>query len=232
MERFDLEANTANLINEFDKASFNGTLSILEWFYKALNYKSLFEGDFAETIYKRLIERGYTEVLNPVDELNCYKALIQTSNDLNSEKVGYTIISLLLKNINEKTPISPDLAQFVEIYNETFNKEKTHAGMMKNIQDSIGENVVFVIIRDGRIELLTGTLNEVDPYHSVTIDEERYPFIGFNIEINKITNQDGKVLFNNHLASTTDMLDDANVIEKKNLKLFGNNYNKELRKVC
>ncbi len=232
MERFDLEANTANLINEFDKASFNGTLSILEWFYKALNYKSLFEGEFAETIYKRLINQGYTGIQNPTDELNCYKAIMQNSSTLNSEKLGSTIISLLLKSLSEKAPIPSSLVQFVEIYNEIYNKEATHVEMMKNMQESIGESVVFVVIREGRVELLTGKLNEVDPYHSVTINEEKYPFIGFNIEINKITNNDGKILFNNHLASTTDILDDLNIIEMKKIKLFGNNYKKELRRAC
>ena len=68
MERFDLEVNTANLINEFDKASFNGTISILEWFYKTINYKGIFESDFSDTIYKRLISNGYTEIKNPKEE--------------------------------------------------------------------------------------------------------------------------------------------------------------------
>ncbi len=157
---------------------------------------------------------------------------MQNSSTLNSEKLGSTIISLLLKSLSEKAPIPSSLVQFVEIYNEIYNKEATHAEMMKNMQESIGESVVFVVIREGRVELLTGKLNEVDPYHSVTINEEKYPFIGFNIEINKITNNDGKILFNNHLASTTDILDDLNIIEMKKIKLFGNNYKKELRRAC
>lgn len=232
MEQFNLEVKTANLINEFDKASFLGTVSILEWFYKAINYKGIFESDFADTIYKRLISLGYQEVTNPIEELESFKNLMQKSSEFDYEKVGFTIISLILKNIKEKTEMPSSLEQFICIYNQTFNKDNTFSAMMKELNNSIGSDIVFAIIRNGKVELLTGTLEEVEDYHSVTINGTKYPFIGYQVEINKITTSDGQVLFSNHLSSTSDILDEYNIIEKKNIELFGNNYNKELKKVC
>ena len=232
MERFDLEVNTANLINEFDKASFNGTISILEWFYKTINYKGIFESDFSDTIYKRLISNGYTEITNPIEELESFKRLMGSSNNSDAEKVGYTLIALILKCIKDHAALTPSLEQFVALYNEIYNKENTFSHMMELLTESIGKEVVFVIIRECKIELLTGKLEGVEEYHSVTINGEKYPFIGYNVEINKITNSDGTVLYNNNLASSADLLVDYGTIEKKNKDLFGNRYNKELKKVC
>lgn len=232
MEQFNLEVKTANLISDFDKACSNGTISILEWFYKAINYKGIFESDFADVMHSKLTLLGYKEVTSPAEELEGFKSLMQKGGYDDSEKVGSTIISLILKCLNEKSPLSQVLEQFISIYNQTFNKEHTFDGMMNALKGAIGSEVTFVLIKEGKIELQTGTLDEVDDYRSVTISGVNYPFIGHNTAINKITTSEVSVLFNNSLSKTTDNLSGEDIIEKKNIELFGNKYTKELKKVC
>ena len=74
----------------------------------------------------------------------------------------------------------------------------------------------------GQLKLLTGIIEEVEPFKSVTISGERYPFVGYEVEINKISSNYGKILYNNSCASINDDLVDVKEIEKRRAKLFGN----------
>lgn len=224
MEIFKVESNIANLINEFNVSSFNSVSSILSWFNKAINYKGIFESEFGRSLVSSLKKLGYSGLTSPHEELEHYKKLMHTSTTENAESIGYTLISLIIKSIEDNNSLSPYLEQLIAIYNQNYNKEKTFNDMMDSLTASIGNYVVFVIIRDGSVKLLSGTLNGIVPYQRVVIDGIEYPFIGFNIEINKITSNDGKVLYSNILSSPKDDLIDYSVIEKMNNKLFGEKY--------
>lgn len=224
MEKFSLESNVANLINEFNESSFKGAASVLGWFYEAIKYKGIFESSFGTTVLNTLKNAGYTEVASPKSELENFRILMKSNPDDNEEKVGYTLISLILKSIKETNSISPYLEQLIAVYNQNYNKDKVFKNMMDLLISSVGNYVVFVIIRDSSVKLASGKLEGVIPYQKVIIDGVEYPFIGYNIEINKITSNDGKELFSNILSSPKDDLTDYNIIAKKNRCLFGDNY--------
>ncbi len=229
MEKFSLESNVANLINEFNELSLKGSSSVLGWFYEAIKYKGIFESSFGTTVFNTLKNAGYTEVTSTKDELENFKVLMQSNPTDNEEKVGYTLISLILKSIKETNSISPYLEQLIAVYNQNYNKDKVFKNMMDLLSSSVGNYVVFVIIRDASVKLASGKLEGVIPYQKVIIDGVEYPFIGYNIEINKITSNDGKELFSNILSSPKDDLTDYNVIAKKNRCLFGDNYKENNR---
>ncbi|MCH5166706.1 MAG: hypothetical protein J1F35_02320 [Erysipelotrichales bacterium] len=225
MEQFDLETSTNTLLDEFELVSFKGTMSILEWFYKAANFSSIFEERrYSEKIYTRLIEKGYDEVQSPIEEKKCFKKLMERTEDDSEQRVGYYIISLIMKKLKENKVLPASLIQFISIYNETYNKKKTYETMMENLKETIGEDVVFIVCEYGSIKLLAGTLENVDPFHSVTISGETYAFIGSQRAIAKITDNNGKTIYNNARATDYDKISNSSIIEKKCEDLFGNNY--------
>ena len=225
MEQFDLQSSTNVLLEEFDMASNNGTMSILEWFYKAVSYTSIFEkNEYSKRIYDRLIGKGYDEIQSSIEEKNCFKKLMERTEDDSEQRVGYYIISLIMKCLKENKPLPAFLIQFISIYNETYNKKKTYETMMEDLKEAVGEDVTFIVCEYGSIKLLAGTLESVDPFHSVTINGEIYAFIGSQRAISKITNSYGRTIYNNARATDYDKLRDFSIIEKKCVDLFGNNY--------
>lgn len=229
MEHFDVEISIANLINEFSELKTADNLSILDWFYRAINYRSIFESRFKETIVTVLKEKGVTELTTPKEELESFKSLMKKDETSNVESIGNTLLSLILKSLIENHSITPYLEQLIIVYNETYNKEKTFSEMMRKLKSAIGEEIVFVLIRNRAVELITGKLESVNAYNNVVIDGIEYPFVGQNIEINKISTSSGLVLYSNITASPKDDLTDYKTLEKKKKTLFGNNYNGELK---
>lgn len=224
MEQFDLRKEVDAQINKFETALLNGTVSILEWFYNSLNIKMIFEDEsIADVLYKRLVTKGYKEIDNPIEELECFKRLMKRQADDSAERIGNILISLIMNNLHNNKSMEPPLVQFIEIYNETYNQERTYATMMNNLHDSIGESVTFVAIINSKIKLLTGTIESVDDYKSININGENYPFIGFGIAISKITSNFGKILYNNSHVALNDNLVDISEINKKNEETFGSN---------
>lgn len=224
MEQIDLKRKIDLHINKFEIALKQGAVSILEWFYDALDFKMIFEDEnISKAIYNRLVEEGYKDIETPIEEFECFKILMKRDQDSSAERVGNSLISLIMKNILEQQSIVPPLIQFIEIYNETYNQERTYAKMMDNLNDSIGDDVTFVAIIDGEIKLLTGTMDDVDVYKSVTINGKKYPFIGFQIAISKITSNFGKILYNNSHVALNDKLVDIEEINQKNEETFGLN---------
>lgn len=225
MEQFDLKTATNILLDEFYMISDKDTIALLEWFYRAINYKSIFEvPENAKKIYNRLLSRGYEEVKNSHEEYECFKKLMERTVDDSEERVGSYLISLVMKSLKENKPLPVSVEQLICIYNETYNKKHTYENMMASLETSVGGSVVFVISEYGKLNLLTGTLVDVDPFHSVTIDNEIYAFIGSERVISKITDINGKVLYNNGRATSYDNLRDSSKIEKQSQDLFGRNY--------
>ena len=201
MEQFSLKKEVDKQISKFETALINGPVSLLEWFYNSLNINMIFEDEsIADVLYKRLESKGYQEINNPIEELECFKRLMRREDDNSAERIGFSLLSLIMKNLHDHKRLSPPLVQFIEIYNETYNQERTYASMMNSLHEAIGENVTFVAIINGQIKLLTGTIENVEDYKSVTISGEKYPFIGFQVAISKITSNFGKILYNNSIV--------------------------------
>lgn len=232
MEQYNLESEINNVLNLFETTNMSDVVSILEWFYKTLDNQIIFENDkSADMLYKALISNNYHEIDSPIEELECYKRLMKKSDDNSKERVGYQLISLIMKSLKEHKRISSVLRQFIEIYNETYNKEKTYASMMNSLKECVGESVTYVVLLKGEIKLLTGILESVEEYKSVTINGERYPFVGYQVEISKITSIYGKTLYNNSHVSLSDDLSNIAIIKRKNEELFGNTYDESLKKI-
>lgn len=228
MEHFDVEVSIANLINEFNETSMKDNTSILEWFYKSLNYKSIFRSRFLDTIIKSLKDKGIREIKDSNEELETFKRLMKNESELDIFELSDALLSLILRSLVEHQTITPYLEQLILVYNETYNNENIYKEMMSKLKSAIGENVVFVLIKNGNVNLFSGKLESVDSYNSVVIDGREYPFIGHNIEINKIS-CDGIILYSNVISSPKDDLKDNNVIEEKKNKLFGSNYHDTFR---
>lgn len=212
-------------IDYFSSTSFNNTISILEWFYNMRNYKIIFEDEtMSNLIYDRLLSLEYKELDSAIEEAFYIRKLLRGDSEEEMENIGSTLISLIMSHLKEHKSLEPYIRQFIEIYNEKFNKSKTYDKMMNSLKESIGEDIVFVVIIKNELKLLTGKLEEVDAYKSLTINGEVYPFIGNNIAINKITTNAGELLFNNSNISIQDELDDEKVVEKKREGLFKDNY--------
>lgn len=224
MEQFDLRKVVDAQISKFETALENGTVSILEWFYNSLNIKMIFEdASIADVLYNRLVNKGYKEIDNPKEELECFKRLMKRQVDDSAERIGNSLISLIMNNLHNHKSMTPPLIQFIEIYNETYNQERTYAIMMNNLHEAIGGSVTFVALINGKIKLLTGTIESVEDYKSITISGENYPFIGFQVAISKITSNLGKILYNNSHVALNDKLVDISEINKKNEETFGSN---------
>lgn len=224
MEQFDLRKEVDAQISKFETALENGTVSILEWFYNSINIKMIFEDEsIADVIYNHLVGKNYKEIDNPIEELECFKRLMKREIDDSAERIGNILISLIMKNLHDHKSMTPPLIQFIEIYNETYNQERTYATMMNNLHNAIGENVTFVVLINGQIKLLTGTIENVDDYKNITISGESYPFIGLGVAISKITSNFGKILYNNSHVALNDKLVDKSEINKKNEETFGAN---------
>lgn len=227
MEQFDLKKEVDTYISKFEAALLQDTVSLLEWFYNIININMIFEDEsISNALYKRLIDKGYKEINNLIEELECFKRLMKREADTSAERIGYSLISLIMKNLHEHTRLTPPLIQFIEIYNETYNQERTYASMMNLLHEEIGKSVTFVAIINGQIKLLTGIIESVEDYKSVTISGEKYPFIGFQVAISKITSNFGKILYNNSHVALNDKLIDVGEINRKNEETFGANIKK------
>lgn len=234
MEQYNYERELELKIKELETATINnaGAKSILEWFYVNMDNIDLFEKEeYASLILKTLKNAGFQENTTPKEELDCLNKLLSKHEDNSSEVNGSLIISLIMDSIKNNVRMPIEYKQLVEMYNEKYNKETIMPEMMKTIEEHIGENVTFIVLLNGKIRILTGTLKELDPYKTVTIDDERYPFIGYHVGIIKIVTEFGKMLYNNSYLSNEDNLDDFSVIEKKNQELFGDNYKEALNKL-
>lgn len=227
MEQFNLKSSTNNLLEEFELISDKGFMAVLEWFYQAKDFKNIFTTpEYAKRLYNRLVSKGYKEILSAREELECFKELMKKDEQNDGERIGIYLISLIMKSLKEESPLSVSLEQFICIYNEIYNKIRTYESMMENLKNHIGESVVYIINEYGKLKFLSGTLDAVDAFHSVTINGEIKNFIGFQEVLAQITDSDGKVLYNNGQATLYDDLNDYNAIEKRCENLFGNNYRK------
>lgn len=224
MEQYNAKINTSNLLSSFNAASDYGTIGILKWFNDISDKRQVFDESLCNSLITTLKSRGYASLTSPADELKSFKSLMQKDEVRTPEEIGSTLIALIIRSLKESNGLAPYIEQLISVFNQTYNKEDTYKSMMKNLSAFVGSSVVFVVIRNRTVNLLSGKLEEVIPFDKVMIDGASYPFIGYNVEINKITSNDGKILYSNILSSPKDDLTDEAGIAKKNRDLFGNNY--------
>lgn len=220
----------SELLNSFEKADLNNAVSVLEWFYKSINQLLVSENQ-TEIIYNRLIEKGYKEISSAKEELDCYNMLMKDKESASAERIGYVLISLILKSLKEYQTLDMSLVCFIRIFNERFNNEKTYSNMMNYLNESIGKNIIFSGYINGSSFLKNGILEKVDAYKTITVNGERIPFIGYNTAIATVYDDNGNLLYSNTKVGKNYDLTNFSEIEKLNYETFGNNYNDSLKRV-
>lgn len=224
--------NRINLyINELDKVDLANPLVVLEWFYKVSDASIMFQiSEVSDLIYTKLINNGYREVLSSEEEAKTYYSLIN-ARMINLDDLARNIIALILKSIKEHKSIDLTVQSFIKIFNEKFNAEDIFNLMMERLKNNIGTRIVATIVVNNEFILKVGTLNQVNDYVSITIDEEIIPFIGKNVAISKINNINGNSLYNNSRVIPSMDLSNATNITRLNEEIFKDNYRQAVAKV-
>lgn len=224
--------NRINLyINELDKVDLANPLVVLEWFYKVSDASIMFQiSEVSDLIYTKLINNGYREVLSSEEEAKTYYSLIN-ARMINLDDLARNIIALILKSIKEHKSIDLTVQSFIKIFNEKFNAEDIFSLMMERLKNNIGTRIVATIVVNNEFILKVGTLNQVNDYVSITIDEEIIPFIGKNVAISKINNINGNSLYNNSRVIPSMDLSNATNITRLNEEIFKDNYRQAVAKV-
>ncbi|MBO5475342.1 MAG: hypothetical protein J5982_02410 [Bacilli bacterium] len=224
--------NRINLyINELDKVDLANPLVVLEWFYKVSDASIMFQiSEVSDLIYTKLINNGYREVLSSEEEAKTYYSLIN-ARMINLDDLARNIIALILKSIKEHKSIDLTVQSFIKIFNEKFNAEDIFSLMMERLKNNIGTRIVATIVVNNEFILKVGTLNQVNDYVSITIDEEIIPFIGKNIAISKLNSINGNSLYNNSRVIPSMDLSNATNITRLNEEIFKDNYRQAVAKV-
>lgn len=224
--------NRINLyINELDKVDLANPLFVLEWFYKVSDASIMFQiSEVSDLIYTKLINNGYREVLSSEEEAKTYYSLIN-ARMINLDDLARNIIALILKSIKEHKSIDLTVQSFIKIFNEKFNAEDIFSLMMERLKNNIGTRIVATIVVNNEFILKVGTLNQVNDYVSITIDEEIIPFIGKNIAISKLNSINGNSLYNNSRVIPSMDLSNATNITRLNEEIFKDNYRQAVAKV-
>ena len=224
--------NRINLyINELDKVDLTNPLVVLEWFYKVSDASIMFQiSEVSDLIYTKLINNGYREVLSSEEEAKTYYSLIN-ARMINLDDLARNIIALILKSIKEHKSIDLTVQSFIKIFNEKFNAEDIFSLMMERLKNNIGTRIVATIVVNNEFILKVGTLNQVNDYVSITIDEEIIPFIGKNIAISKLNSINGNSLYNNSRVIPSMDLSNSTNITRLNEEIFKDNYRQAVAKV-
>lgn len=224
--------NRINLyINELDKVDLANPLVVLEWFYKVSDASIMFQiSEVSDLIYTKLINNGYGEVLSSEEEAKTYYSLIN-ARMINLDDLARNIIALILKSIKEHKSIDLTVQSFIKIFNEKFNAEDIFNLMMERLKNNIGTRIVATIVVNNEFILKVGTLNQVNDYVSIIIDEETIPFIGKNVAISKINNINGNSLYNNSRVIPSMDLSNVTNITRLNEEIFKDNYRQAVAKV-
>ena len=224
--------NRINLyISELDKVDLTNPLVVLEWFCKIRDAFVMFElTEVSDLVYNKLISQGYREVISNEEEIKTYYSLVN-SRMMNMDDLSRNIIALILKQLKEHKALDLTITSFINMFNEKFNTEDIFNLMMERLKNNIGIRIVATIVVNNEFILKVGTLNQVNDYVSITVDEETIPFIGKNIAISKINSINGNSLYNNSRVIPSMDLSNATNITRLNEEIFKDNYRQAVAKV-
>lgn len=234
-----MEANNniyRNKINSYllqlNEANIQDASSVLMWFYRIKDANIMFETyEVSDYVYNRLRNNGYDEIHESEEEKGVILLINGSSENVNKNTIARRIISVILRKLKKHESLDLALLSLVEMFNERFNRDVVFSYMMDRLHESVGLRVTFNAIRDGKFCLITGVLDEVDDYKSITVDGIKYPFIDINTGINRIATISGNVLFNNGSLNTRVNLSDVEEVKKLGEEIFMDKYRQELPKV-
>lgn len=240
MREFNLQNEVNNLLESLDDVDFSNVKSILGWFYKGIDYNSMYENlEIAKYVYFKLKENGYRAMVNPEEELKTFNALINSKGKVDPGILGKSIISQIMESIRKCRSFNTSLTYLIEMYNQLYNKEYACSIMMNSLKNNIGNEILYVAFNEGVRILRTGTLLNVEPYKSITVTDPesspgyggiRIPFVGFRTAITSIHSSSGMCLYSNSLIEEGYNIQDFKKIEKLNMDTFGENYNNTIKR--
>lgn len=195
MESLSLSQQKTRIFTQMFMLSFQGATELLAYLYDIKKYLSYLNKNEANALISFLEKNGYKEI-SPLEELETFKSLM-SNKTLSGEIVGFKLLGLIIKELKSDNNISSTTNSLLTLFNEKYNKDIYYEEIMDNLKDSINKPVVMLYIKEAEKKLVSGIVNSVEEYNSITIDGVRYPFIGLGMAICRIDNVEGRELYLN-----------------------------------
>lgn len=201
MKVFSLEGEVQNLINELNNLNLSNAFNVLEWFYKTIDFNSMFEDkNIASYVYSTLTNAGYQTMLDPVSDLASFKRLMNSGQTASEIDIANALIRQILYSIKDAHSLDMTLICLVQAFNEKYNKKFAYGYMMENLKECIGEKIVYIEKANGQYFIRTGVLTYVSDFKFFTVNGKKVEFFGDDVTILTINSESGKLLFNNNIA--------------------------------
>lgn len=201
MKSFSLVGEAQKLIDEFNGLNLSNAFNVLEWFYKTIDFNSMFEDkDISSYIYSTLTNVGYQTNLDPVDDLANFKRLMNSGTTASSIDIANALIRQILYTIKESNSLSMTMICLIQAFNEKYNKKFAYNYMMENLKECIGEKIVYTGLKNGEYFIKAGILTYVSDFKFFTVNGQEIEFFGDDETILTIQSEMGKIVFNNDVA--------------------------------
>ncbi len=200
MKAFNLIGEVQKLIDELNEINLSNAFSVLEWFYKAIDYNSMFEDrNISGYVFDTLKGAGYQPMLDPVKDLASFKQLMNSANSVSELDIANALIRQIMYVIRESHSLSMTHISLVQAFNEKYNKQFAYDFMMKNLKECIGEKIVYTGMKNGEYFIQTGVLTYVSDFKFFTVNGVEIELFGEETAILTIQSSTGKILFSNNM---------------------------------
>ena len=201
MKAFSLEGEVQNLIDELNKLNLSNAFDVLEWFYKTIDFNSMFDDkNISNYVYRTLANAGYETNLDPVSDLASFKKLMNSGQTASEIEIANALIRQALYAIKESHSLDMTLICLIQAFNEKYNKKFAYNYMMVSLKDCIGEKIVYTGMRNGEYFIETGVLTYVSDFKFFTVNGKEIEFFGDDVSILTIQSETGKIIFNNNVV--------------------------------
>ena len=205
------------LFNEIDPRDRN---ELLKWFALAYYYNdSLVNLGVYDEVYDKLCEY-YLPLTEDKDALQTLKEIKQKNRRRTPKVISHIIVEQIMIGIKGKIGIDRAVRNILFNYHEKYNSEFVEELYMKMLKEYIGEEVFVSGYHTGQALLVKGTLNEVNDYNSIKVDDESYNFIGYEYYIASINDKKGTVIYYNKNSYDLSKLSAPEDIETARSVLF------------
>lgn len=213
MKAFSLEGEVQNLIDELRRLKLSNAFTVLEWFYKTIDYNSMFEDkNISNYVFSALTEAGYQPMQDPVSDLANFKKLMNSGASASEIEVANGLISQILYAIENSQSLDTMLISLIQTFNERFNKQFAYGLMMENLKECIGDRILYTGMRNKQYFIQRGILTYVSDFKFFTVNGEELEFFGDDTTILTIESSTGKTLFRND-ASKEEPRPEKNVMQ-------------------
>lgn len=204
MKAFNLVGEVQKLVDELKSLNLSNAFDVLEWFYKTVDYNSMFEDiEISNYVYATLVSAGYMTSADPETDLASFKKLMNSASTANEIEIAESLIRQALHAIKEHHSLSMTLICLIQTFNEKYNKKFAYGYMMENMKKCIGEKIVYTGKRNGEFFIETGVLTYVSDFKFFTVNGEEIEFFGDDVTILSIQSSTQEIIFNNNVPTDT-----------------------------